>query len=374
MPKPTYVSYSDDVYEHLSDDDVVFFDAPYLVRKGQIPKDAGTVIKLNGEWRLLGDLWEAKARPHRLTRPMTEGEFTTLKSSIETVGEVTHAVTIDAAGNFVDGFHRTKALVQLEREGSRIKPYLPYQFVQFKSKQAEETFVLLQNLARRHMRTSDRTRIARHLLTNGCNHTDSLLASQVGLAEETVRTLRQKLESEGKVPRLDYRVDKRGHRHKQNYGKADEVVAKQHATNSAAKPTPVSKKGKAATSPSSNRHSELIARTSDQELRSAQSIRVRGTDPSVGARVLQLLACVAPFWWKEYGLQPVTAATLLSLAGRDKRSLKLLNGIDSTAAAANLGKVISFLNGKPFGRFVISKEQQVYVLRPSDWSKHGPSL
>jgi len=84
--------------------------------------------------------------------------------------------------------------------------------------------------------------------------------------------------------------------------------------------------------------------------------------------VARFLADVAPTWWEAHGFEPVTATVVTALRPNSECMEKYLKVL------------LKILDGRAFGDCIIrrtnnggrGKSVNVYSLRPSSWTKHGP--
>lgn len=147
-------------------------------------------------------IWAEGAGPHWLTPPMKNEDRESLAASISEQG-ILDAITISHSGEVVDGYHRLSSWLTLVLAGHPLQPP-PFRLVRFESAENEKSFVLAQNIARRHLSTQEKEGVLRQLLRDGHPGTDAWLAKVVGLHSETVKEIRATLEN---LPSVDVGIE-----------------------------------------------------------------------------------------------------------------------------------------------------------------------
>jgi hypothetical protein len=161
--------------------------------------------------------WTKGAKPHWLTPPMRDDDREALEGSIAEQG-ILEDITITHKGEVPDGYHRLNAWLRQILDGN-ILPPPPYRLVRFHNVESESTFVMSQNIARRHLDHDDKVYIVKQLLQSGHAGTDGWLAKIVRIHAETVRDVRAALEAlpveQGGIEFKEHRVSSTGRNHKQ---------------------------------------------------------------------------------------------------------------------------------------------------------------
>jgi DNA-binding transcriptional regulator YhcF (GntR family) len=161
-----------------------------------------TVEQLRIRFEKLADEWREQAGLANLPR-LTEEEYQALRESIATYGQLV-PVLADVEGNVIDGRGRIRACRELGIE-PRIER-LPADA----DVDTLKSLALVVNLARRQLTASARRGIVRAEILRFPHHSDRAIAVTIGVSPTTVGAVRQELEDEGQVSRLDTRVGRDG--------------------------------------------------------------------------------------------------------------------------------------------------------------------
>jgi DNA-binding Lrp family transcriptional regulator len=141
---------------------------------------------------------EMKALAGILDLPaMSAEEFESLKASIAEHGQLV-PVLVDARGELVDGFHRTRACTELGIE--------PVKTVVAGDADQLRSLALVVNVARRHLTAGARRGIVAGELRRDPSRSDRAIAAAVGVTHPTVAAVRAELEEREQLERLTSRT------------------------------------------------------------------------------------------------------------------------------------------------------------------------
>ena len=139
--------------------------------------------------------------------PLTPEEFAALERSILDRG-VEVAIVLDEHGNVLDGHHR---LVICKKHG--ITDY-PTTVRAGLSEDEKRNFAQSLNMARRSLSRDQVQRQVRNRLKRNPQHSDRMIAQEMGVDHKTVGRIRAEMESSGEVPQVDRKVGLNGMQYK----------------------------------------------------------------------------------------------------------------------------------------------------------------
>jgi hypothetical protein len=149
----------------------------------------------------------SKAELYQLMPPLSGEEYQALKNDIRRRG-VLVPIEKDENGNTLDGHHRLRIVEELRAEGVRVD--FPSIIRAGLTEQEKRSHVRALNLHRRHLSQAKRRELIADQLRDTPERSNRQVASALGVSPTTVGTIRQRLEADGDVSRLDTRTDSKG--------------------------------------------------------------------------------------------------------------------------------------------------------------------
>ena len=142
--------------------------------------------------------------PYQLMPDLSAEEFSELKKDIRQRG-VLVPIEFDGAGNILDGHHRMRAFEELQAEGCEIADY-PHVVREGLTEEQKRQHVRSLNVQRRHLTREQRRELIAEQLRETPERSNRLIAEALGVSHPTVATVREEMESGGKIYHLDKTV------------------------------------------------------------------------------------------------------------------------------------------------------------------------
>ncbi|CAN5502356.1 hypothetical protein BH09SUM1_BH09SUM1_01220 [soil metagenome] len=351
------------LYRHLSPADIDLDAArPWLRRRTKQDKHSASVIVME-EVVLDLDLWLAKAAPHAITPAMTSDEFQSLKLSIREHGLQDKDVFMNRHGDILDGYHRTRGVHELRSEGHDVG--LPsIRLMAFNDEQGENLFVTLKNLTRRHLTLAQRRTSAQRLLQAGHDGTDNHIADLCGLSGDTVKSLREKLESllpeAGGIDALPVRKSKDGRKYVPKKAQDEDELE-----------------------PSRQQQDTEIGVIDEQQVAAANGGEAPDGEELVNPAIFSKLAAepeaiwsfmnnLMGLWWHQHHFLPCYSVEVYSLAKEAAMDVSIL-GAEGKQALDNMTRLLSAFDVQPISKHLIYRRKDkngtmLFSLSPPSWS------
>lgn len=160
--------------------------------------------------------------PYQIAPPLSDDEYSALKSDIEARG-VLIPVEYDDDGNILDGHHRVKICGELGIET------WPRMVRKGMSENAKRAHARVLNFSRRHLSSAAKREMIAGQLRETPEKSNNSIAGMFGCDHKTVGVVRVELEGRGEIPNVTKREDSLGRKQPATKSKADEPLVEKPA-------------------------------------------------------------------------------------------------------------------------------------------------